>query len=94
MYKKHKSFDVKMRQRGLIKHANNRKKPCLKPRCSDLKDEVQTATHQGPVVQSPIKLILQVRVNLNRSLFNAKGGFATKLWPNKIINYKFLFLNP
>ena len=23
----------------------------------------------------------------------AKGGFATKLWPNKVINYNFFFLN-
>ena len=22
-----------------------------------------------------------------------KGGFVSKLWPNKVINYKYLFLN-
>ena len=24
----------------------------------------------------------------------AKGEFATKLWPSKVLNYKFLFLKP
>ena len=43
----------------------------------------------GPVVQSLIKLILDFYY-----LFTAKGGFATKLWLNKVINYKFLFRNP
>ena len=48
---------------------------------------------QGPVVRSPIKLILGLR-KFNCYLFTAKGGFATKLGPNKVINYKFLFLKP
>ena len=43
----------------------------------------------GPVVQSLVKLILGFHY-----LFTAKGGFTTKLWLNKVINYKFLFHNP
>ena len=33
-------------------------------------------------------------MNFNCYLFTAKGGFAKRLWPNKVINYKFLSLNP
>jgi len=32
--------------------------------------------------------------HLNCFFFSAKGGFATKLWANKVIDYKFLFLKP
>ena len=46
----------------------------------------------GPVIRSPIKLILSV--NFNCYLFTVEGGFATKLWPSKVINYKFVFLKP
>ena len=30
---------------------------------------------------------------INFYFFTAKGGFVSKLWPNKVINYKYLFLN-
>ena len=30
-------------------------------------------------------------VNFNCSLFTAKGGLTTEVWPNKFIDYKFLF---
>ena len=45
---------------------------------------------QGLVVQSPIKLIL-VTLSFNSYLFTAAGRFATKLWPNMVINDKFIF---
>ena len=38
-----------------------------------------------------------VCINFNNYcyLFMATGGFATKLWPNKVINHKyFIFLKP
>ena len=31
-------------------------------------------------------------MNFNCYLSVAKGGFVTKLWPNKVINYKYFFL--
>ena len=37
---------------------------------------------------------LSENLNLNCYLFTTKGGFAVKLWPNKVITYKFLFLKP
>ena len=51
------------------------------------------AIRLGPVVQSLIKLIL-VSINLNCCVFTAKGGLATILWPNEVMNYKFIFLKP
>jgi len=48
----------------------------------------------GPVVRSPIKLILGKRKIFSGHLFTAKAGFAVKLWPSEVINDKFLFLEP
>ena len=37
---------------------------------------------------------LHVSVDVVAIYLPLKGEFATKLWPNKVINYKFLSLKP